>query len=105
MQQTIIIKKADNGSGTPSRTLTNTGHNSDQDPAGKKYNITFFKLSNTSLPFSIATTIDEKLLSSKTIFPAAIAKSDPEPMATPIFACFNAGASFTLVTPTTLSQR
>lgn len=107
MQQITIIRKADSGSGVPSKTLTKTGHNSDQDPAGKRYNITFFKLSNTSLPFSIATTIDEKLLSNKTIFPAAIAKSDPEPMATPIFACFNAGASFTPspVTPMILSRR
>ncbi len=87
MQQITIIRKGDSGSGIPSKTLTNTGNNSDQDPAGKRYNITFLKLSNTSRPFSIATTIDAKLLSSKTIFPAAIAKSDPEPMAIPIFAC------------------
>jgi hypothetical protein len=107
MQQITIIRKADNGSGVPSKTLTTTGHISDQEPAGNRYNITFFKLSNTSRPFSIATTIDEKLLSSKTIFPAAIAKSDPPPMAIPIFACFNAGASFTPspVTPITLSRR
>ncbi len=106
MQQMTIIRKGDSGSGIPSKTLTNTGNNSDQDPAGKRYNITFLKLSNTSRPFSIATTIDAKLLSSKTIFPAAIAKSDPEPMAIPIFACFNAGASFTPspVTPTILPR-
>ena len=58
--------------------------------------INFLILSNTHLPSSTAATIEAKLSSVKTISADSFATSVPViPIATPIFACFNAGASFT----------
>jgi hypothetical protein len=67
----IIISMDDRICGRPKNTVNNIGHNSQKVPAGRRYKITFFKLSYTSLkisktdskgkslPYSIQTTMEE----------------------------------------------
>mmetsp|Transcript_12871 Transcript_12871/g.22076 ORF Transcript_12871/g.22076 Transcript_12871/m.22076 type:complete len:234 (-) Transcript_12871:171-872(-) len=60
------------------------------------YAIDFLRLSKIRRPSSIPATMDEKLSSNKIISAASLDTSEPAmPMATPIFAFFSAGESFT----------
>ncbi len=56
--------------------------------------MTFLILSKIERPSSTAATITEKSSDNKTRSATSLATSVPEPRATPIFACFKAGASF-----------
>jgi len=61
----------------------------------KTYVIHFFKLLKICLPSLIPKTIDPKSSFKRTIYPASLATADPDPIAIPTLATFNAGASFT----------
>lgn len=49
--QMMIIRKDDSTWGNPNTTLVMTGQNSEKDPAGSRYTIVFFRLSNTTRPY------------------------------------------------------
>jgi len=90
-----IISSALNGDGIDIKMLRSTGINSGMLVA-ISYVMTFFKLSNKSLPSIIPCTIEAKLSSSKIISDASLATSVPSiPIAIPISAFFMAGESLT----------
>ena len=63
---------------------------------GRVQTMNFVRLSNTARPSSTAASMELKLSSVSTMSAASLETSVPViPMATPISACFNAGASFT----------
>jgi hypothetical protein len=93
-QQIMIIRKLDRTCGIPKMTFVITGQNSENEPAGRRYAIVFFKLSNTTRPYCTASTIAEKD-SRRTMSAASIAISEPLPSAIPISAAFKDGASLT----------
>lgn len=92
--QIIIIKKLDRTCGSPNSTFVKTGQNSENDPAGSKYAIVFFRLSKTSLPYWTASTMAEND-SKRTISAASIATSEPLPSEIPMSAALSDGASLT----------
>ena len=63
-------------------------------PVVRRRYVTFLILSYANLPSSTPATIDEKLSSVIIIEAVSFVTSVPEPIATPIFAFFKAGASF-----------
>jgi hypothetical protein len=59
--QITIMSMDDSASGTPSKTFASTGVISENDPAGRRYKQTFFRLTNASRPNCTAAGMDENL--------------------------------------------
>ena len=83
--QIKIIKKLDRACGSPNSTFVRTDQNSENEPAESKYEIVFFGLSKTTLPYWKASTMAEND-SKITISAASVTMSEPLPSARPMSA-------------------